>query len=128
MHSIGFGLEADYGRVDCILGLAVSRGLVFVVDSNNHRVSVFSANGSFVRVIGSKGSGNGELQYPTGVAVVADHLFVTNKSHCVSVFKHDGCFVRVFPRDESGDGELARLLDRLYVECQNREKATLRTI
>jgi 3-phytase len=45
------------------------------------------ATSSFVRQFGSKGEGPGQLQNPNGVAVGAEHVFVTDGSNhrvCVS--------------------------------------------
>ena len=44
-------------------------GIVYVVDSGNHRVQVFSRDGEFLRKWGSKGSGDGQLLFPWGVMV-----------------------------------------------------------
>jgi len=53
------------------------RGLLLVVDGNNHRVQVFSCDdddgGSFVSKLGKEGNQPGQLQYPSGVAIDHDH-------------------------------------------------------
>jgi DNA-binding beta-propeller fold protein YncE len=43
-------------------------GLLYVADSCNHRVQVFTRDGDLVRLWGSPGSGPGELSYPYDVA------------------------------------------------------------
>jgi len=63
--------------------LAFPRGLVFdhhrdlllVVDTNNHRVQVFSCDddGSFVSKFGEEGNQPGQLHHPIGVAIDHDH-------------------------------------------------------
>ena len=52
-------------------GVAInqSTGDVYVVDSANNRVEVFSASGAFVSTFGKAGTGNGEFKAPTGIAV-----------------------------------------------------------
>ncbi len=46
--------------------------------------------------IGSRGTGNGQLQYPTGLCISSDgELYVAeNSNNRVSVFKTDGTFIR----------------------------------
>jgi len=61
------------------LGLSFDhhRGLLFVVDGNNHRVQVFSCDDddrdSFVSKFGEEGNQPGQLQYPDGLAFDHDH-------------------------------------------------------
>jgi DNA-binding beta-propeller fold protein YncE len=44
---------------------------IYVADSCNHRIQIFSADGKFIRQYGTAGSGLGELSYPYDVAVDA---------------------------------------------------------
>ena len=56
------------------LALDHHRGLLFVVDDNNHRVQVFSCDdGSFVSKFGEEGSQPGQLNHPNGLAIDHDH-------------------------------------------------------
>jgi ABC-type Fe3+ transport system permease subunit/DNA-binding beta-propeller fold protein YncE len=51
-------------------GLGVDRlDRLYVADSCNHRIQVFSARGEFLRAYGHAGSGTGELSYPYDVRV-----------------------------------------------------------
>lgn len=84
---------------------------VFVADTDNHRVLVFSAEGMFVRAIGSFGVGRapGDLAQPQGVAVsVAGELFVADSvNERVSVFRaSDGAFLRLVGSDGPVDSRL----------------------
>ena len=45
------------------------RGEVIVAECNGHCVSVFSPSGKNLRTFGTRGSGQGQFQYPRGVAV-----------------------------------------------------------
>jgi len=52
------------------------RGLLLVVDTDNHRVQVFSCDdggSSFVSKLGEDGNQPGQLQYPWGLAIDHDH-------------------------------------------------------
>ena len=46
-------------------------GTIVVADHENNRIQVFTETGTYIRQFGVKGSGNGQLNMPTGVAVDA---------------------------------------------------------
>ena len=51
--------------------------MIYVSDGGNHRVSVFTSDGQFVRSFGSKGSGTGQFSSPHGLAFDSSgHLYV----------------------------------------------------
>jgi len=52
-------------------GVAVDEatGEVYVVDSANHRVEIFSSSGAFISAFGTAGTGNGQFEEPTEIAV-----------------------------------------------------------
>jgi ABC-type Fe3+ transport system permease subunit/DNA-binding beta-propeller fold protein YncE len=53
-------------------GLCVdSQNRLYVADSCNHRIQVFSSDGTFLRAYGKAGSGKGELSYPYDICVDA---------------------------------------------------------
>ncbi len=78
-------------------GIAVApNGEIFVIDSDNHRVQVFDAQGTFLREWGSQGSQPGQFQEPWGIFVASDGLvYVADTwNHRIQVFEPDGRFVR----------------------------------
>lgn len=106
-------------------------GLLYVADSANHRIDVFTASGVFVRAFGKDvefgGAGDvcteatgcqagasdgsaGAIAGPSGVAVLADGgLAVSDEaSNRVGVFTAAGTFVRAFGRevDSVGGGDV----------------------
>src|SRR5437879_162305 len=53
-------------------GLCVdAQDRVYVADSCNHRIQIFSRDGQFIRAYGKAGSGKGELSYPYDICVDA---------------------------------------------------------
>ena len=53
-------------------GLCVdSQDRLYVADSCNHRIQVFSSDGKFLRAYGKAGKGKGELSYPYDICVDA---------------------------------------------------------
>lgn len=72
---------------------------VYVADTGNKRIRVYTSTGQFVRDIGSGGSGPGQLDEPTGLAMHPDgRLFVADTwNRRVSVFNtNDGTFMYSF--------------------------------
>ena len=61
------------GEFDRAEGVGVdAQGRIYVADSCNHRIQVFSSDGIFLRTYGRAGSGRGELSYPYDVRVDAE--------------------------------------------------------
>ncbi|GMU80575.1 MAG: hypothetical protein AMXMBFR47_04460 [Planctomycetota bacterium] len=85
---------------------------LFVTDTGNHRVVVFTLEGRFVRHFGRRGSGPGELVRPAGIAVRGGLVYVADEAagH-VQVFRLDGTFQRTIGRFGTGEGELTRPID-----------------
>ena len=74
-------------------GLArdAKRGMLFVADTSAHEIKVFTDAGLLVRVIGSRGQGDGEFNYPTHLAFVNDELYVTDTlNNRIQVFSAEG--------------------------------------
>jgi tripartite motif-containing protein 71 len=88
-------------------GVAVAHGEVFVADFALNRVIVFRLDGSFVRTIGTAGTGTGQLRKPYGVAVgPGGEVFVADSdNNRVQVFRAaDGAFLREFGARGAIDG------------------------
>ena len=57
--------------------MVIDHGLVYVTDACNHRIVVFTTDGTFVRNMGSVGSGLGQFRFPYGLDQDRDgHLIV----------------------------------------------------
>ena len=75
-----------------------SKGRLYVADDQVQQISVFDRKGTFLRIIGRRGSGPGEFQAPWLVALDHnDSLFTWDPALArVSVFGPDGTFSRSF--------------------------------
>lgn len=69
---------------------------LYVLDRGNHRVLMFDRAGRFVRQLGHKGGGPGELEVPVGLTLMADgSVAVLDLAHQnISLFGADGRFRR----------------------------------
>ena len=81
---------------------------VYISDTSNHRTQILNANLTFSNSFGSRGSGDGQLNYPWDVAFdCTGNVYVADGgSHRVQVFTAEGKFLRKFGKYGSGDGEL----------------------
>jgi len=82
---------------------------LYVLDSGNQRVLVFDANGRFLRQIGRKGEGPGELMSPLGMTVTQNGEVIVSDlgRQAYSIFKTDGSFVRNVTPEVSDFGAFA---------------------
>lgn len=87
----GFLLFPTYLSLD-------AEGNLYVADTMNSRVSVFDADGEFVRVIGKRGDGYGQFDKPKGTALDSlGNLYVADSSWSnVQIFNPEGDILLYF--------------------------------
>ena len=107
---LSFGQKGEsVGMVNCPWGVAVNgHDEIAVTDCWNHRVSVFSSDGTHLRSFGRKGQNNGEFQYPTGIAFDSHgNIVVADNNNCrVQVFDRNGNVLSKFGEYGSRDNQL----------------------
>jgi DNA-binding beta-propeller fold protein YncE len=91
------------------------RETVLVTDYGNHRVCQFSLEGPFIRIFAGKGvtgKGDGELDSPSGITVLASsgEVAVADRSnHRVQIFDGEGVYMREFGGESAdADGKFQR--------------------
>jgi tripartite motif-containing protein 2/3/tripartite motif-containing protein 71 len=107
---IGGQRGSNDGQLTFPLGVACdSTGNVYIADSGNNRIQVFTASGKFLRKFGSYGKNEGQLDWPIGVAVDArDMVFVgEDGNHRISVFSPTGRFITSFGQRGERLGEFS---------------------
>jgi hypothetical protein len=101
--------------------MAVANGNVFVCDFNNHRIAIFSTNGTWSKNFGSHQSGEQDTH---GIAVDANgNIFISyHQANVIYKFSPDLTFIKSFGSAGSGDGQFNGVLEmaigpnnRLYV-------------
>ena len=107
---LSFGQEGQsVGMLFRPWGVAVNdQDEIVVTELFNHRVSVYSSDGTHLRSFGREGGNNGEFNSPTGIAfdrngniIVAD-----NYNHRVQFFSRNGKFLSKFGEPGSFDHQL----------------------
>ena len=108
---LSFGQKGEsVGMLKGPWGMAVNdKDEIAVTEFWNHRVSVFSSDGTHLRSFGGRGNNNGEFWNPTGITfdshgniVVADCY-----NHRVQVFDRNGNFLSKFGGQGSRDNQLS---------------------
>jgi DNA-binding beta-propeller fold protein YncE len=104
----GWALES--GSRPAGLAADAQRMRLYVADVGAHQILGFDPQGHAVLRFGSRGSGPGQFNYPTWVALDATgNLYVTDTLNFrVQVFDPDGRTLGAFGRQGDGSGELAR--------------------
>lgn len=105
------GGETPDSRLSRPTGLAVDAAArrIYVTDTLRHQVLVFGTDGSLVRVIGKRGRGPGEFNFPTAVTLSEGNLYVVDAMNFrIQVLTPDGRFVRAFGQLGNGSGALFR--------------------
>ena len=101
-------------------GVAVNeRNEIVVTESGNHRIQVFSSDGTYLRSFGREGEKQGEFNCPRGIAFDKknESIFVADRSnHRVQLFSGQGEYLNQFGGKGSLDHQLMTPLG-LCVDC-----------
>lgn len=91
-------------------GLTIHGERLYVVDSQQHKVVVLGLGGARVAEFGKRGNGDGDLNFPTHIAVdAAGLLYVTDSMNSrVQVFEANGAFVRQIGSIGDSPGHFSR--------------------
>ena len=85
------------------MDLAVDGKRVFVSDADANKVWIYDSNGKYKHSFGKAGSGNGEFNFPYGIALDnRGRVFVADmKNHRVQLFDIQGQFLSLFPNKDA---------------------------
>ena len=119
-------LGTDTGKFNNPHGIAIdSSGRLYVADTGNNRIQQFRlatpcpsgttqivSGVCFVRAWGTPGTGNGQFNNPTDVALdSAGRVYVTdNGNHRIQMFKGTGAFMKAWSTDGPGTAQFYRLI------------------
>ena len=91
-------------------GLAFVGDRLLVVDSQRHQVVIFNPHGESLGVIGRRGTGPGEFNFPTHISVDRQNrIYVTDAMNSrIQIFDAAGKFLRAFGSAGDGPGRFSR--------------------
>lgn len=82
---------------------------LYVTDTLRHQVVVFGLDGSLVRAIGKRGSGPGEFNFPTALAISAGRLYIVDSMNFrIQALTPEGDYLGSFGKLGSQTGTLNR--------------------
>ncbi len=117
-----FGRRGDQpGEFNYPVHAFVHNDRLYVSDSLNFRVQVFTLDGRFESSFGRMGDGSGDFARPKGVAVdTAGHIYVVDALFDrVQIFDRDGRFLLPFGESGQGTGEFW-LPTGIYIDEKDR--------
>lgn len=94
--------EGSQGQLKKPMGVAAANNKIYVSDSGNQRIQIFDSSGKFLSTIGKQGSGQGEFQFPYGIALdSSNNIYVADmRLGNVQVFNPQGEFVKYFGEEK----------------------------
>lgn len=106
-------LQAKDGRGDAVLqrpvAATVGNDLLFVTDSENSRVAMFSLKGKYRGSFGGSGSGPGELREPHGIAFYDGVVYVADSGNDrIQLYGDNGVFIATLEIKSAPENEKAK--------------------
>ena len=94
-------------------GIAVDKeDNIFVSDRGRHCVYKLDKDGNQLKIIGKRGTGIGEFNYPRGVAFIGEHVFVCDKdNHRIQVFSRELEFEKIIGSHGTRNGQFDNVYD-----------------
>jgi len=80
-----------------LIGIAVDKEeRIYVLDSKEAHIKVFDKNGDYVRTVGKKGLGPGEMSLPFSICITSQNEIMVQdlNSHRIMFFSLDGRFIK----------------------------------
>ena len=87
------------GQLTRPLGLAYDQAnqIVYIVDSQQHKIKLFTSKGLFIREIGKRGEGLGEFNFPTAISFKQGLIYISDSMNArVQVIDPNGEVKSVF--------------------------------
>ena len=115
-----FGLDSKdtMGSFGSPTGMAISGDKLFVADKSRHKIIVYGKNNNsgaydlFINEFGQYGTGDKDLNTPSGVAADDSNIYVADTgNNCIKVFAFDGAYKKTIGSYGTGQGKLSRPSD-----------------
>ena len=83
------------------LAIHYKTGNIYIADTDNHRVQVFSCNGDYLFMFSEK------MKEPVGICISQNKVFVTQWSgHCINMYELEGKLIKSVGSQGNGEGQL----------------------
>jgi RHS repeat-associated protein len=112
------GNKEDHFEAPWGLAVEQTKGYVYVSDYDANHIVKLSSSGSYVAMVASKGSGEGQVKDPEALAVTkAGDLYVGDSgNHRVQEFSASGKYLSSFGKEGSGEGQFSSTIGGLAVD------------
>ena len=125
---LSFGQQgSSKGMFNGPSGVAVNeRDEIAVSDSGNHRVQVFSSDGTYLRSFGEEGNRQGQFQTPSGIAFGTNDNIIVGESgnQFIQIFNGEGKYLSHFFSNSSSTTPPGLSVDSdgniIVADCQNK--------
>ncbi|MFQ5442676.1 MAG: 6-bladed beta-propeller [Thermodesulfobacteriota bacterium] len=102
----------DFAAGERPTGIAVNRDqkLVYVVDTDSHKVRVFDLKGKSKKTFGFLGAKPGQFNYPVDIFIDQEgEIYITDTmNYRIQIFDRNAHFLAMFGRHGDGSGDLGR--------------------
>jgi len=98
----------EKGEFNYPTNIFIKDGILYIMDSMNFRVQIFSRDGDFLSSFGKLGDGSGDFSKPKGIAVDSEgHIYVSDAHFdTVQIFNRDGTLLLGFGNTGRKEGEM----------------------
>ena len=82
----------------CGIAIHYKTGNIYIADTENHRVQVFSCNGDYLFMF------NGKMNGPMGICITQNTVFVTQwYGHCINMYELEGKLIKSVGSEGNGE-------------------------
>ena len=97
-----FVRQIGVGELNNPWNVTINNKHVYIADTGNHRIAIFTLEGQLIRTIRSQASGLGQFNSPSAVAFSPDgDMYIGDwYNQCIQVFTAEGVYKREFGKDQ----------------------------